>query len=61
MASAMRFRHASSLAKSVSQRVAFHLTLSVSASSLRKGTNRVTFTISDGVGNTTKQTWKIIK
>ena len=36
-------------------------TLSVSASSLRKGTNRVTFTISDGVGNTTKQTWKIIK
>lgn len=35
--------------------------LSVDAAHLRKGTNRITFTLTDGVGNTTEKTWKIIR
>ncbi len=35
--------------------------LTVSASTLKKGRNQVTFTLTDAVGNTTEQSWTVIK
>ena len=36
-------------------------TLTASASTLKKGNNKVTFVVTDAVGNSVEQTWTLVK